>query len=162
MMQVFTEEQRKALIAFNEEKLKGLKFAVKQHALKSARAELQNEITSTEIALAALTAEPGLFEWRFKDAECHMPSPWTALGMDRLEQCQASFGDMVEYRFWCAAPPAPALRLPEAIEPEDVPGLIDPTAHPDEYACCVGRDVWAACIEKFKRLNATAPAEGKE
>lgn len=39
------------------------------------------------------------------------------------------------------APPVPALKLPDAIEPEDVPGIIDSTANPDEYACCVGMDV---------------------
>lgn len=51
------------------------------------------------------------------------------------------------------APPVPLLKLPDDIQPEDVPGIIDPTAHPDEYACCVGRDVWNACIAKIKILN---------
>lgn len=45
--------------------------------------------------------------------------------------------------------PAPAVNLaelvPDSIEPEQVPDILDPTANPDEYACCVGRDMWEAC-----------------
>lgn len=35
--------------------------------------------------------------------------------------------------------------VPGSIEPEDVSDILDPTANPDEYACCVGRDMWEAC-----------------
>ena len=66
-MQAYTEEQRKALIAFNKEKLAGLKFAVKQHVLKSVREELQKELATTEIALVALEAKPVGYGMQRKD-----------------------------------------------------------------------------------------------
>lgn len=42
------------------------------------------------------------------------------------------------------APPAPA--VPDVIEPtyEAIKAIL-PTANPDEYACCVGADMWNAC-----------------
>ena len=42
------------------------------------------------------------------------------------------------------APPAPA--VPDAIEPtfEAIKAIL-PTANPDEYACCIGADMWNAC-----------------
>lgn len=47
------------------------------------------------------------------------------------------------------AHPVPAFNLadlvPGSIEPEQVPDILDSTANPDEYACCVGRDMWEAC-----------------
>lgn len=67
MMQAYTEEQRNELIAFNKEKLAGLKFAVKQHALKSVRDELQKELATTEIALVALEAKPVGYGMQRKD-----------------------------------------------------------------------------------------------
>ena len=66
-MQAYTEEQRNELIAFNKEKLAGLKFAVKQHALKSVRGELQKELATTEIALVALEAKPVGYGMQRKD-----------------------------------------------------------------------------------------------
>ena len=67
MMEAYTEEQRNELIAFNKEKLAGLKFAVKQHALKSVREELQKELATTEIALVALEAKPVGYGMQRKD-----------------------------------------------------------------------------------------------
>ena len=57
--------------------------------------------------------------------------------------------------------PAPAAvpldLVPDLIKPEDVKGILDPTANPDEYACCVGSDMWNACcaevLRRIERLN---------
>ncbi|MDK2633134.1 hypothetical protein QMZ93_07230 [Pantoea stewartii subsp. indologenes] len=61
-------------------------------------------------ALASLTAEPGIFEWRFKETDCAPATGWIALPMERLEQAKQTFGDLVEYRFWFPTPPAQLLR----------------------------------------------------
>ncbi len=55
------------------------------------------------------------------------------------------------------APPAPA--VPAAIEPtyEAIKAIL-PTANPDEYACCVGADMWNAC--RAAMLNGTLTDEG--
>jgi len=56
--------------------------------------------------LPCLNAEPGIFEWRFKSEPV---SRWLALPIERLQEAKDTFGDMVEYRFWCSAPPVPEL-----------------------------------------------------
>lgn len=81
---------------------------------------LQSKLNRQKVALAALTAEPGIFEWRFRDTEGSLPSPWVTLGMDKLEQCRNTFGDMVEYRFWFPTPPAQLLRPVELPPKSDV------------------------------------------
>lgn len=50
-------EQKAALISFNEEKLAGLKFSLKQSAFESVKEIITKEIASTEIALASLTTK---------------------------------------------------------------------------------------------------------
>lgn len=60
--------------------------------------------------------------------------------------CNKEFYDGVPKdcrRVLYAAPQLPA--VPDEITPDDVPGLLDPTGHPDEYACCVGADMWNKC-----------------
>lgn len=58
---MMTEEQQK-LVAFLEEKIGSLRFAVKQNAFEKIRPELKHELDCAEIALAALTqpASPAL------------------------------------------------------------------------------------------------------
>lgn len=36
--------------------------------------------------------------------------------------------------------------LRKVIEPDDVDSILDPTANPDEYAKCVGSDMWNAAM----------------
>lgn len=56
-----------------------------------------------------------------------------------------------------AVPQLPA--VPDEIAPDDVPGLLDPAGHPDEYACCVGADMWNKC--RAAMLSA-APKPGSD
>ncbi|WP_205959260.1 hypothetical protein [Pantoea stewartii] len=79
-------------------------------AASETKPNMRYMVALMEAALASLMSQPGIFEWRFKDTEGSLPSPWVTLGMDKLEQCQNTFGDMVEYRFWFPAPPAQFLR----------------------------------------------------
>jgi len=82
----------------------------------------------------------------------------TLVACNRLNYCESAIAALEAALTQPAGPP---LKLPISIEPEDVPGLIDPTANPDEYACCVGKDVWDACLREVAKLNAphTAPIE---
>lgn len=88
-------------------------------AASEAKPNMRYMVALMEAALASLMSQPGIFEWRFKDTEGSLPSPWVTLGMDKLEQCQNTFGDMVEYRFWFPTPPAQLLcpvELPTAYD----------------------------------------------
>ena len=55
---MMTEEQQK-LVAFLEEKIVSLRFAVRQNAFEKIRPELKHELDCAEIALAALTQPAG-------------------------------------------------------------------------------------------------------
>lgn len=59
-------------------------------------------VDMARVALASLEATPGIFEWRFKSEPV---SAWVTLPIEKLQQAKDTFGDMVEYRFWCSAPP---------------------------------------------------------
>lgn len=54
--------------------------------------------------------------------------------------------------FTCPIAAAP-VKVPGAIEPDKVPEILDPTAHPDGYACCVGADMWNACRTEVLKIN---------
>lgn len=81
---------------------------------------LLSELRRQQVALAALTAVPGIFEWRFKETDCAPSTGWIAVPMERLEQAKQTFGDLVEYRFWFPTAPAQLLRpveLPHTYSP---------------------------------------------
>lgn len=59
---ILAEADKQALIAFLEDKIVSLRFAVKQNAFEKIRPELKYELACAEVALAALTqtASPAL------------------------------------------------------------------------------------------------------
>ena len=58
---------------------------------------------------------------------------------------KADFGGTVIQLYAAPQLPQPAV-VPDAIEPTfDAIKSVLPTANPDEYACCVGADMWNAC-----------------
>lgn len=152
MMQAYTEEQKAALIEFNREKISSLKLAVKQHAFEGVREELEAELLSSQIILAALTAEPVGYihkhAWReYKQAVC-------TGGDDGHEMYANTSNHFAVY----TVPPASALRLPDAKPSwDDEDGNdIDYMEPRDIYA--MGKDDgYNRCIHEVKRLNATAP-----
>lgn len=48
------------------------------------------------------------------------------------------------------------VKLPDKIEPDEVPDILDPTANPDEYACCVGADMWNKALAACRQTLNTA------
>lgn len=84
------------------------------------------------IALASLEAEPVAYIFKHPEGRLF----WSLT--DESNKWQSDV--MPVY-----AAPAPAF-LPPAIEPDyDVIKGILPTANPDEYACCIGADMWNDC-----------------
>lgn len=118
---------------------------------ESAGATNQIAYKLAKIAHASLTAEPGIFEWRFKDIEGTLPSPWIALGMDKLEQCRNTFGDMADYRFWFPKPPAQLLRPVEL--PNEAPNallaLCQQVYDSRIKGASVAQDVWQDCLDEL-------------
>ncbi len=54
-----------------------------------------------------------------------------------------------------AALTAEPVKVPDRIKPDyEAIKRILPAANPDEYACCVGADMWNACRAEVLRLNA--------
>ncbi|WP_324030130.1 hypothetical protein GC087_07170 [Pantoea sp. JZ2] len=86
-------------------------------AASETNPDMRYMVELMETALAALTAKPGLFEWRFKQTDTPA-SNWLTLPMEKLDRSKAVFGDLVEYRFWFESPPAQLLR------PVELPGKV--------------------------------------
>jgi len=112
-----------ALIADCLNDIEEIQYEISTYGDESGRRA--SKLTRQQIALASLTAEPGIFEWRFKETDCAPATGWIALPMERLEQAKQTFGDLVEYRFWFPTQPAQLLRpvvLPKKIERDDADG----------------------------------------
>jgi len=60
---------------------------------------------------------------------------------DMMARCSVTITPL-----YTAPPVAQPVQVPDAIEPtyEAIKAIL-PTANPDEYACCVGADMWNAC-----------------
>lgn len=90
---------------------------------------------------------PDDFEWRGGNGLLsYEPSRWSQRVAERILKL--------------TAPPAPAPAVPDAIEPtiEAIKAIL-PTANPDEYACCVGADMWNAC--RAAMLSGGAPCKNE-
>lgn len=137
-----TEHQKQALIEYCEDVIS----AHVQHGGNS------DEEQVFRIALAALTAKPVACKKRLVNHRSGVAHHWTYHG----EVDKPSSGDI----FRVEVVPlyehsAPAINLaelvPDYIEIEQVRGILDPTANPDEYACCVGMDMWNNCCTAMLR-----------
>ncbi|MEM0584904.1 DUF551 domain-containing protein [Enterobacter asburiae] len=97
-------------------------------------------INNARIALASLEAEPVAFVMAddLKDSSIISTPAYRDLGEAR----ERTVGDVVAL---FTAPPAP-VSVPDEIEPtvEAIKRVL-PTSNPDEYAACIGADMWNAC-----------------
>ncbi|WP_338075876.1 dATP/dGTP pyrophosphohydrolase domain-containing protein [Citrobacter farmeri] len=104
----FTKEQ---LIASAREKVKSLEFAVTQTAFAENRAELEEELELSRIALASLEAEPVAY-WRHAfraDGFCYADGINSKKYHDAIPLSQLSDGDYWQVTPLYAAPPAPVV-----------------------------------------------------
>ncbi|WP_234090147.1 hypothetical protein [Enterobacter asburiae] len=99
-----------------------------------------NTLEAFKLALASLEAEAVAFVMAddLKDSSIISTPAYRDLG----EAMERTVGDVVALY---AAPPAP-VSVPDAIEPtvESIKRIL-PTSNPDEYAACIGADMWNAC-----------------
>ncbi|MFE0305457.1 hypothetical protein [Bacillus altitudinis] len=147
---VNTPEQKAALIEFN----RAIIAQYESYAVPEAGwpDEARLMLSSARIALASLTAEP--VEYRVLREDGGIAGHCAT-----LEDAQATVKNWNEN--WkiqpvYTAPPAPALRLPEAI-PEQVRDQIIDICDGVEVDDVVVQEVWAACVVEVNHLNATAP-----
>lgn len=139
---LISAEDRQSLIDDCNEEIKRithlLQWGKEREKLTAFAAKsLNSQLMRQQISLAALKAEPIAMLCKY-DGE-----PWGHFYSDNYEPGSDAF----------LAPALTTLRLPESIQPDDVPRIIDSTANPDEYARCVGKDVWDACLAEVKRMN---------
>ena len=119
-MKPITEEQQKALIAFNTKKLESLKFAIKQSAFSETREDLELELLTVEIALASLTDDTFMYGISDSDGKAHFSE--YCVDVDGIgvsdEVCTLNDGETDlpgGYRVvpLYTAPPVPVIKLPE-------------------------------------------------
>ncbi|WP_275220493.1 DUF551 domain-containing protein [Citrobacter freundii] len=95
------------------------------------------------IAQASLEAEPvgEVVLGEFDDCGCHPDARVVCIAADG----QADWANFKDGTRLYTAPPAP-VSVPDAIEPTvEAIKLVLPTSNPDEYAACIGADMWNAC-----------------
>lgn len=68
-------------------------------------------------------------------------------GNTTIVKPNSAFGETVEL---FTTPQKPVV-LPKEIEPWEVIDILDPTANPEDYACCVGADMYNAAIKACRR-----------
>ena len=99
---------------------------------------------------------------RLLAVEVQEPVAWTCQGALEDVQCgsTAMMGPEGQVGFeplYAAPQPAPvaqSVQVPDAIEPTyEATKAILPTTNPDEYACCVGADMWNACRAAMLKVN---------
>lgn len=105
------------------------------YTLGHADVAILNELAS--IALASLEAEPA--GWQVKK----YGGNWVSIKNEDVDHYR--FNEELPVREVYTAPPAP-VSMPDAIEPtvEAVKRIL-PTSNPDDYAACIGADMWNAC-----------------
>lgn len=116
------------------EKVKSLEFSITQTAFADTRAELEEELELARIALASLEAE------KCAEPVAFINGAWTLVYYRPPKELGLKIGDKLY-----TAPPAP-VSVPDEIEPtvEAIKRVL-PTSNPDEYAACIGADMWNAC-----------------
>ncbi|MGR5872456.1 hypothetical protein ACT9TS_15580 [Enterobacter asburiae] len=141
------EGQARVLWETDEEMAEGkpMSTITKERVTGIARGEKcythDDVVELARIALASLGAEPAIHRWRRVTSEPYGPYPW-------------HYGDFIgfsnpvegiEDEYYYSAPPAP-VSVPDEIEPtvEAIKRVL-PTSNPDEYAACIGADMWNAC-----------------
>ncbi len=134
-MSTITKEQLRERA---REKVKSLQFSVTQSAFAGSRAELEEELELARIALASLEAEPVYF------VEIEGGQDINAGRIEGKNRPDLSLlPDGINQLY--TAPPAP-VSAPDAMEPtvEAIKRIL-PTSNPDDYAACIGADMWNAC-----------------
>ena len=101
-MIALTQEKREKLIAYNKQKLKGLKHSVKQTAFESVKKELGLEIQSTEVALASLKADVAGHIFHDGTQFYHHPSSTMDMAKAQGENAIALY----------TVPPVPEIKFP--------------------------------------------------
>lgn len=130
-----TKEQ---LRAYAEKKVNSLRFAIKQSAFTGITEGLEKELHLAEFALAAMGAEPVAFTDERNLNYINIGRETSLIwGQQNKED-----GDIPLYRH---AQPAP-VSVPDEMDPtvEAIKRVL-PTSNPDEYAACIGADMWNTC-----------------
>ena len=112
-MIALTQEKREKLIAYNKQRLKGLKHSVQQTAFESVREELELEIKSTEVTLASLTAD-AVGSFHIYEQKVDATTDYVRDGEWPIDE-----GELLVY----AAPPVPEIKL-SLLQPRDLEALI--------------------------------------
>lgn len=119
---------------------------------------MDNELFA--IALASLEAEASYFINRVKHSDAYgedVELRTYCYELDALKSKDDFGGEIVPV---FTAPPAP-VSVPDAIEPtvEAVKRIL-PTSNPDDYAACIGADMWNAC--RAAMLQGAEPVTNKD
>lgn len=119
-------------------------------ASEGVNANLRRQVEKAEAEIAALRGEQEPVAYLTRYMGCRSPD-------DCEEYLEVSDKDGVSGDGETAIPvfaqpPKPVVvDLPDTIEPCDVIDILDPTANPEDYACCVGADMYNAAIKACRK-----------
>lgn len=124
---------REQLRERTQRKVKHLAAAISQSAFTGVRTELEEELQIAEYALSCLESEPvaDIVAWHHPTEERSCDIRWRRY-------------DVKPGPLYTSPQPAPV--VPDVMEPtiEAIKRIL-PTSNPDEYAACIGADMWNAC-----------------